>query len=207
MNSGDKPKKYTKKWKLYAFFIFTISLLAGSIAFLIHYIFIGLNDVSTVQIKIIPPPRDNSNAAIQITNDGKVPATNLNLTIKLPDEVEKQTFTNVTSVHTSWSKFSPTILKAHINKLVHGTGAIVNISIPIKDKQNFNCNAYYIYAVYDEGSTKGYCPTFDVIHQFNILHNSIKMGILVTLTIILSSILFIFIPKYLITFIIRKKRK
>ncbi len=195
-------------WKVYAIFVIIISSLGGSIAFLIHYIFTGIVDVPAVQVQIVSTnSQGNSNAVIQVANQGKTPITNLNLTIRFPEGFNPRTFTNLTSVDTEWNLISPTILKAHVNKLIHGTGAIMYISIPIAENQTFNCNDYAVYAVYDEGSTKGYCSAFDIIYQFNILHSSVRIGILITLTIVLTSILLIFIPRYLITFMIRKRRR
>jgi hypothetical protein len=204
----DLFEKDRSKWKLYAIFIIIISLLVGSIAFLLDDIFTGLVDVPAVHVQIVSTgSKGNSNALIQVANEGKIPVTNLNLTIKLPEGAETKRLTNLTSVDAMWKIISPTILKAHVNKFTYGTGAVMYISIPITENQTFNCNDYNVYVVYNEGSTRGSCPAFDVIYQFNLLHTSVKIGILVTLTIILSSILLIFIPRYWITFIIRKKRK
>jgi hypothetical protein len=205
---NDLYNKVTSKWKLYIYFIVIIALLGGSVAFLIHYIFTGLIHVPIIQAQItFITDNENSNAVIQVTNEGKQPATNLNLTIKIPENKNLKTFPNVTSVDAKWNIISPTYMKAHIKEFVHGTGTIIQISIPIINNQTMDCSDYSVYAVYEEGSTKGFCTAFDILYQFHTLDTSIKIGILITLTIILSSILFILIPKYMINFSAKRKRR
>jgi hypothetical protein len=193
-----------------SFFVVIIGLLSGAIAFLIHYIFFGLNDIPAIQTQVqtIRNAHSSGNAIIQVTNDGKVPVTNLNLTVKAPKGITVENYSNFSSVHLISNRINTTVLEAHVDKLVHGTGSIIYISIPINDNQSFDCNAYSAYAVYEEGSVKGHCSSFfDIVYQFIILHNSVKIGILVTVVVFLSTSLFMVIHKYVTTSIVRRKRR
>ena len=156
-----------------------------------------------IQVEISTNEKDGRNATIQLTNIGKSPVTHLDFIVRTPKAIKN--YTTLTDVEMNLRKPHPDVLEGHAPKLVQGGGAIILISTSINGNKSFPYNNYSAYAQYDQGSANLTkidelgdlrSSIWDEIgYHFNIFTVPIKIGIIVAIIVLLSSVLFLTIHK------------
>jgi hypothetical protein len=103
-----------------------------------------------IRARVVP----NGNAAsIELTNNGRVPATNLILIVKSSLNIADSKIFATENWTKKFMEENQTLI-AQFPRFVHGDGSLIAIEIPAEQKPNaFNQN-YAVYVTYDQGSLK-----------------------------------------------------
>lgn len=137
-------------WKSLSLQLIPAIVGSGLIVFAINTIYTDFVDKPAVNIV---PKEDKDGLNINVTNDGRVPATNFKLTVETSKNFGKYNIFS-TENSTNNTEISPNILKVYAPRLVHGSGSIIKLDIPFDSSPNSSNLSYSIYATYDQGSIK-----------------------------------------------------
>jgi hypothetical protein len=108
-----------------------------------------------LQIKILHNDVDRNISTIKVTNQGRLPANNLMLTVETPANIiDYNIFNteNVTVLNTTAN--NPKLLELYVPRLVQGEGSIIKIVMLMNIKKTTEYDDYNIYVTYDEGSIR-----------------------------------------------------
>jgi hypothetical protein len=112
----------------------------------------GIYNKPNLEIRIIPNEIDQRISMVDVTNNGRLPAKNILLTINTPENISAYQVINTENVTTSFTTNS-TFLKLLIPRLVNGEGSMIR-TIIFGVNKNIDYTRYNVYATYDEGSIK-----------------------------------------------------
>ena len=132
----------------------TISSIIGSgfVVFAVTTFYSGFINTTAIdaELRINEPHPENRSASIELTNHGRVPATNLVLTFQSPSNI---TDTNLFSTE-NWTSIThnQSFVSVDISRLAHGTGGLILLNASLNGSQPTGLPTYNVYATYDQGS-------------------------------------------------------
>ena len=104
-----------------------------------------------LQVSILPIEQDEiSRTSVDVFNDGRVPATNLKLFIRSPENI--LTYDNFTTENITVSKLGPKLLRVDVPRLVQGGGSMVNTVLTTDTNSNASNQSMIVHAIFDQGS-------------------------------------------------------
>jgi hypothetical protein len=128
----------------------TISSIIGSGFFLfaINTLYTDLINKPDIHVQLIS---SNDLTSIQLSNNGRVPATHLVLTIQAPSRIVKH---QVFSTENWTNSINQTSMRIYFPGLVQGDGSIAKISVDTDKNLATDRSSFMVYLTYDQGSLK-----------------------------------------------------
>jgi hypothetical protein len=115
------------------------------------FIYAQIYSKPDVQIKIIANDIDKRMSLIKVTNNGRMPATNLTLKVISPASIINYT-TFSSNLRTITNKLNSNLLEIYTPKFVEGEGSLIKVVMLINATPITNYLDYIAYATYDQGS-------------------------------------------------------
>jgi hypothetical protein len=133
-------------------------------------------------LQISTLPIESGTTWVNVTNDGRVPATNLTLFIRTPENILNRS--NFTTEKIAVSELDPKQLRVDIPRLVQGGGSMVRMNLTTDTKQDTNNQSVIVHAVYDQGSE----TNEKVIHPLIFLFSNPLVSVIVGLVTLVGTL-------------------
>jgi len=142
-----------------------------------------------VQVDILPKS-DPRNVTMKIYNLGRSPATNLKVSVNTPENIGS--YHAFTTDNINLTKIGPTRLFLNASKLVQGDGSLILLDLQLNATPQKD---YSVYAVFNEGSSKGKLPSSEIEGFYNFIveslyHHPVYSIIVIIIIIPLAVIIF-----------------
>lgn len=198
----DVKKVDVKKFDWLTVIMTVVPLILGG-SVVTSLITLVLADMNKPDVKLdILPQSDSRSLSVFVHNIGRSPATNLKISVNAPENISH--YNAFTTDNINLTKVSPSRIFLNASKLVHGDGSQIVLDVRITGESSVDySNKYTVFAIYDQGSSKGTLPRSEltIIYDFivsGIFHHPIYLMIFMIIVTPLSI--------YLLKRVLRKRR-
>jgi hypothetical protein len=141
-------------WKTISIHIILPLLSSGLIISAITSFYNDIYNKSNIKIEIIPNDIVDRFSTVKITNDGRLPAKDIVITVQTPESIIGYRIINTENTTVTYvAEKDPRLLKLYIPRFVNGDGSVVRVVILTAEKITDYSN-YKVYATYNQGSIK-----------------------------------------------------